>query len=119
MGDNAIVEGLKLALKERGELKAFTGGVDRVQNWLGIDGIKIISRRNPFLFLKVFIELRNAKAFLLTGGTPIYGGVSQMLINYLIVLICRLYGIGFCFLELSRLFTSACQDYNITNFYKL
>jgi len=91
VGDNAIIEGLKSALKGRAELKAITGGVERVRRWLEIDAVKIINARNPLLFLKIFIEVKNAKAFLLTGGTPIYNDATQMCINYLISLICRLF----------------------------
>jgi polysaccharide pyruvyl transferase WcaK-like protein len=93
VGDNAIIEGLKSALKGRGELKALTGDVARVRRWLEIDAVKIINARNPLLFLRIFREVRSARAFLLTGGTPLYNDVIQMFINYLISLICRLFGV--------------------------
>lgn len=91
VGDNAIIEGLKSALKDRGELKALTGDVERVRRWLELDAVKIINVRNPLLFLRTFSEVRRARAFLLTGGTPLYNDAIQMTINYLISLICRLF----------------------------
>ena len=91
VGDNAIIEGLKSSLKGRGELKAITGSVERVKKWLGIDAVKVVSSRNPFLFLKIFAEVKNSKAFLLTGGTPIYNDATQMCINFIISSICKFY----------------------------